>query len=85
MQKITVWKLNGREPIVRSYSSGQFKEYTVRIRWSDKLGLTYHKSYTDYDEAQHVRLATVNNGKIKIEEWETVFYPSKRWTETYAD
>jgi hypothetical protein len=85
MKNITVWNLKGREPIVRTYSSGQFKEYSVRIQWSDKLGLTFNEKFDDYNSAEHVRLATINNGKIKIEEWETVFYPSKRWTETYAD
>jgi hypothetical protein len=85
MKNITVWNLKGREPIVRTYSSGQFKEYSVRIQWSHKLELTFNEKFDDYNSAEHVRLATINNGKIKIEEWETVFYPSKRWTETYAD
>tara|TARA_Y100000114_G_C11644634_1_gene271047 strand:+ start:328 stop:585 length:258 start_codon:yes stop_codon:yes gene_type:complete len=85
MKNITVWNLKGREPIVRTYSSGQFKEYTVRIQWSHKLGLTFNEKFDDYNSAEHVRLATINNGKITIAEWESVFYPGKGFIQTYAD
>ena len=79
------WNLKDRQPIVRRFTSGAWKSFSVRIRWSNKLGLEYHVEFDDEDSAEHVRLATVNNGNINTKEWRTVFYPGTRWLDHYAD
>jgi len=79
------WKLNNREPIVRCYHSGPIEDYTVRILWSNKLGLCHSNNFSKIEEA----IALVNKikakGLINTDRWIADYYPSKSYLETYAD
>tara|TARA_R100000781_G_scaffold97187_1_gene61073 strand:- start:36 stop:383 length:348 start_codon:yes stop_codon:yes gene_type:complete len=44
-QKLTTWQLKDRQVKVVGSHSGQYDCWYLRILWSDKLGLTYYKSF----------------------------------------
>lgn len=45
-QKLTTWQLKNRQVHVVGSHSGQYDWWYLRIQWSDKLGLTYYKSFS---------------------------------------
>ena len=79
------WRLKHREPVVRIYHSGQVEEYSIRIMWSDKLGLRYKEVFDDYDIANESLNKIEWSKYIDIREWDKDFYPSKYYLQTYAD
>jgi len=79
------WKLNDKEPIIRTYHSGPVKDYTIRIIWSDKLGLCFKTTFNNYNVAEKQYEYIKSKDYIDIDQWHKVYYPGKRFTEIYAD
>ena len=79
------WNLKDRVPTVRCFSSGPVQEWTIRILWSNKLGLEYQIDIKNQDEAENIRLAIENYGRIQTHKWRKVYYPGKHWLDSYAD
>jgi len=79
------WKLNNREPIVRCYHSGPVEDYTVRILWSNKLGLCHERTFTEIKKAEALVNKIRQTGMINTNKWRADYYPSKSYLETYAD
>ena len=42
------WKLKDKEVVVRTYHSGPVEDYTIRILWSNKLGLCHQHTLSKY-------------------------------------
>ena len=81
----TNWNLKDRQPVVRCYSSGPVQEWTVRVMWSDKLGLEDSIGFSNSEDADDLKYSTINNGKIDTNKWRKIYYPGKHWLNDYAD
>ena len=79
------WNLKNKELVVRCYHSGPVEEYSIRIMWSNKLGLRYKKLFDDYVTAKEYADTIQEYKYIDINNWDKDFYPSKYYLETYAD
>ena len=79
------WKLKDKEVVVRTYHSGPVEDYTVRILWSNKLGLCHQHTFTNIEQAEAFAIRVKEVGVINPDRWKADYYPSKSYLEKYAD
>ena len=79
------WKLKDKEVVVRTYHSGPVEDYTVRILWSNKLGLCHQHTFRNIEQAEAFANKVKEVGVINPDRWKADYYPSKSYLETYAD
>jgi len=82
--RLTEEKLDGLG--VSRFGSGQINEYTVRLRWSNKLGLSHPHVFETRDEAEAFLDRVAAATHIQPDLWEKHFHPGRNWeTYHYAD
>jgi hypothetical protein len=82
--RLTQEKLDGLG--ISRFSSGQFDEYTVCIRWSDKLGLSHPHVFNTRDEAEAFLDRVAAATHIQPDLWEKHFHPGRNWENSqYVD
>jgi len=81
----TIWKLKGKKVHIRTFHSGQLVEHSIRIRWSEKLGIVLIATFDSLEMAQKIAEKIEKAGKINKDRWNMEFYPKKEFLQDFSD